>query len=156
MIKVTVICLGKFKEKAYQSLEDEYLKRLRPYCNISVVELLETPYNDRSDMNRVKLKELELIKKHIPTGSTVVSLEEKGDMKSSMQFSQFMDKISEQGREITFVLGSGAGLHPQIDELSDYSLSLSRLTFPHNTARILLLEQIYRGITISMGKKYHK
>lgn len=156
IVKITVICLGKYKESAYIELEKEYLKRLRPYSVIKVVEIPEEPYYKNSDLDHIKLKEAEKIKKYLNKGSIVIVLEENGTERSSKEFAKNMDRLSSLGQELIFVLGSGIGLHDSLKEYANYSISLSKLTFPHNLARILLLEQIYRSFTIISGKEYHK
>ena len=154
--KVTIIVLGKFKEKAYKELENEYIKRLSPFMKLNIIELSEEPYSQSADIEKVKEKEAETIKKHLPEGAIVIILEEKGTLRDSMEFAQNLDRLTSLGQEIVFVLGSGAGLHSSMKEVSNYSISLSKLTFPHNLARILLLEQLYRACTIITGKNYHK
>lgn len=157
MYKITIIALGKLKEKAYQELEKEFLKRLSPFAKVSLVELPEEPYTKNADLERIKHKEAEKIKKQLPeSGAIVVLLEEKGKLRDSVQFAQNLERIGSLGQEIVFILGSGIGLHESLKEVSNYTISLSPLTFPHNMARILLLEQLYRSITIINGKEYHK
>lgn len=154
--KVTIICLGKFKEQAYYDLEKLYKKRLSPFVKLSIVELLEEPYRKNADIDRIKLSEAEKIKKHLKNGAIVILLEEKGTIRDSMEFASNFDRLSSLGQEIIFVIGSGVGLHESLKEVSNYTISLSPLTFPHNLARILLLEQIYRACTIITCKEYHK
>lgn len=156
MFKIKIICLGKLKEKAFAELEKEYLKRLSPFAKLRLVELSEVPYKKSADMERAKEKEAELITKHIPDGSLVIMLEEKGTLRNSKDFASFLERIGSLGQEIVFIIGSGAGLHKSLKDHSNYSISLSPLTFPHNFARILLEEQIYRACTILSGKEYHK
>lgn len=156
MFKIKIICLGKFKEKAYKDLEKEYLKRLSPFVKLQLVELPEESYRKSDDLDRIKSKEAALIKKHIPDGSMVILLEEKGTLRDSKEFALFIERIGSLGQEIVFVLGSGIGLHSSMKDISNYTISLSKLTFPHNFARILLEEQIYRACTIIAGKEYHK
>lgn len=156
MLKIQIICLGKFKEKAYFELEKEYLKRLSPFAKIKVTELSEIPYKSEDQVDKVKAQEAELIVKHLPDNSIVVLLEEKGQERNSLDFAAFLERIGGIGDEIVFVIGSGVGLHYSLKEYSNYTISLSQLTFPHNMARVLLEEQIYRACTIMNGKKYHK
>lgn len=156
MLKIQIICLGKFKEKAYFELEKEYLKRLSPFAKIKVTELSEISYKSEDQVDKVKAQEAELIVKHLPNNSIVVLLEEKGQERNSPDFAAFLERIGGIGDEIVFVIGSGVGLHDSLKEYSNYTISLSQLTFPHNMARVLLEEQIYRACTIMNGKKYHK
>jgi len=156
MLKIKIICLGKFKEKAYKDLEKEYLKRLSPFAKVKLVELPEVSYKASEDLDRVKRKEAEAIQKQLPDGAIVILLEEKGTLRNSKEFANFLERIGGLGQEIVFVLGSGLGLHESMRQLSNYQISLSPLTFPHNMARVILEEQIYRACTIIAGKEYHK
>jgi len=156
MFKIRIIALGKFKEKAYKELEAEYLKRLNPYAKIKVVELPEISYRGSQDLDRVKEKEAESIIKQLPEGSVVILLEEKGSLRNSKDFATFLERTGGLGKELVFVIGSGIGLHSVLKQYSNYSISLSALTFPHNMARVILEEQIYRACTILAGKEYHK
>jgi 23S rRNA (pseudouridine1915-N3)-methyltransferase len=156
MLKIKIIALGKFKEQAYKDLEKEFLKRLSPFAKISLVELAEVSYGKNPDIERVKEKEAAIIANHLPSDAIIILLEEKGTLRSSPDFAKFIERIGGMGREIVFVLGSGIGLHESLHQYSNYTISLSLLTFPHNLARILLEEQIYRACTILAGKEYHK
>ena len=156
MLKISIICLGKYKEDAYKKLEAEYKKRLSVYGKFNIMELPEEPYSKNADIEKIKLKEAEKIKKYLNNNSIVILLEEKGVMRDSIDFAKYIDRLSSLGQEITFVLGSGVGLHESLKEVSNHTISLSALTFPHNLARILLLEQLYRAGTIISGKEYHK
>lgn len=156
MFKIKVIVLGKFKEKAFLELENEYLKRLRVYAKINIVELPEIAYRNNDDLSKVKEKEAGLIIKRLPKDAIVILLEEKATLRDSKDFSQFLERTGGLGKELVFVIGSGIGLHPMLKEYSNYSMSLSPLTFTHNFARVLLEEQIYRACTILAGKEYHK
>jgi 23S rRNA (pseudouridine1915-N3)-methyltransferase len=156
MFKITIICLGKFKEPAFKDLEKEYLKRLGPYAKVKVLELDEVSYGTRADIQRIRREEAEIIKKYLPKGAIVVLLTERGQQRNSEEFAAFLERIGSLGQEIIFVIGSGVGLDPSLKEVSNYQLSLSPLTFTHNFARVLLEEQIYRACTIIHGKEYHK
>ena len=157
MLKIKIICLGKLKEQAYIELEKEYLKRLSPFAKVKVVELAEVSYRSEDSAAKAKLKEADLIVKQLPRdGGIVILLEESGQERDSIGFAEFLERIGGLGEEIVFVLGSGIGLHDSLKEHTNYTISLSKLTFPHNFARILLEEQIYRACTIMNGKSYHK
>ena len=156
MIKLTIICLGKYKEKAFLELEKEYLKRLKTFAKVNIQELPEVPYQDGQDIDRIKEKEAEQVKKYIPKNSIVLLLEEKATQRNSEDLAKFLDRLTSLGQELVFVIGSGVGLHESLRGLSNYQISLSPLTFTHNFARVLLLEQIYRSQMISSGRKYHK
>ncbi len=156
MLKIKIICLGKFKEKAYLELEKEYLKRLSLFAKVKVIELPEVPYKSMDQVEKAKIKEAEQIVKQLPDDGIIILLEEKGQERNSVDFAQFLERIGGIGQEIVFVLGSGVGLHQSLKEYSNYTISLSQLTFPHNLARIVLEEQIYRACTIIAKKEYHK
>ncbi len=156
MFKLKIIALGKFKEKAYRELEAEFLKRLSPFAKIKVVEIAEEAYRKNDDIERVKQKEAEKIIKQLPENGVVMLLEEKGTPRNSLEFAQFLERIGSLGKELVFVIGSGVGLHESLKRYSNYSVSLSPLTFPHNMARVILEEQLYRACTILARKEYHK
>ncbi len=156
MFKIKIICLGKLKEKAYKELEKEFLKRLSPFGKISVVELPEISYKNNSDREQIKLQEAETIRKHLSNQAIVILMEEKGILRDSVEFAKNLERLSSLGQELIFVIGSGIGLHNSLKDVSNYTFSLSKLTFPHNMARVLLLEQIYRAATIINKKEYHK
>jgi len=156
MFKIKIIALGKFKEQAYLELEKEYLKRMTPYAKIKVVEIPEIPYRSNQDLESVKEKEAEKIIKQLPEDGIVILLEEKGTLRNSPEFANFLQRTGGLGKELVFVIGSGIGLHGSLKAYSNYSVSLSPLTFPHNMARVILEEQIYRACTIISGKEYHK
>ena len=148
MFKIKIIATGKFKESAYKDLEKEYLKRLGLYAKVSVVELPEVSYGKNPDRERVKEKEAENIAKHLASDAVVILLEEKGSLRNSEEFAEFIERIGGIGREMIFVIGSGIGLHESLKQYSNYVISFSPLTFPHNMARVILEEQIYRACTI--------
>ncbi len=156
MFKIRIIALGKLKEKAYKELEAEFLKRLSPFAKVKVVELPEIGYGKNQDLERVKEQEAEKIIAQLPENGVVILLEEKGNLRNSKDFAKFLERIGSLGKEIVFVIGSGIGLHESLRLQSNYQISLSPLTFPHNMARVLLEEQIYRACTIIAGKEYHK
>lgn len=156
MFKIRIIVLGKFKEKAYLDLEKEYLKRLSPFAKIKLIELPEISYHKNNNLDDIKEKEAEKIIKQLPENGLVVLLEEKGTLRNSKDFASFLERVGGLGRELVFVVGSGIGLHPMLHQYSNYSISLSPLTFPHNMARVILEEQLYRACTIINKKEYHK
>jgi 23S rRNA (pseudouridine1915-N3)-methyltransferase len=156
MLKIKIIALGKFKEQAFKDLEKEYLKRLSPFAKVKLVELPEVAYKKAVDIEKAKEKEAEIITKNLPADGIVILLEEKGQKRDSLGFADFLERIGNTGREIVFVIGSGAGLHSSLKSFSNYQISLSTLTFTHNFARVILEEQIYRACTIIAGKPYHK
>ena len=159
MIKITLITLGKLKEKYLRDAQDEYAKRLSRYCKLDVVEL--TPINlsekpSQSEIDSALLKEAEMIEKRIPDGSVVTALCVEGKANTSEQFAEFIDKNTNSGKNMCFIIGSSYGLSNQIKQRADVKLSLSEMTFPHQLFRVMLLEQIYRGFKINEGSTYHK
>jgi len=156
MLKIKIICLGKLKEKAFVDLEKEYLKRLRSFAKVKLVELPEVSYRAADDLDRVKQKEAAAIMKHLSPDALVILLEEKGVLRNSRDFAAFMERLGSLGQELIFVIGSGIGLHDSLHALSNHQISLSPLTFPHNFARVLLEEQLYRACTIMARREYHK
>ena len=156
MLKIKIIVLGKLKEQAYKDLEKEFLKRLSPFAKVKLVELAEVSYGKNFEPERIKEQEANLILKQLPNDGIIILLEEKGVLRNSRDFSNFVERIGGMGRELVFVLGSGIGLHESLHSYSNHVISLSPLTFPHNLARILLEEQLYRAGTILAGKEYHK
>lgn len=156
MFKIKIIALGKFKEKAYRELEAEFLKRLSPFAKIKVVELPEIGYGKNQDQEKIKEQEAKKIIKQLPENAVIILMEEKGTLRNSKELAGFLERVGGLGKELVFVIGSGIGLHQSLHQYSNYSISLSPLTFTHNMARVLLEEQIYRACTILAGKEYHK
>ena len=159
-MKITILCVGKLKEDYLCAAANEYIKRLSGYCSVSVIE---TPsekipeYARRSDEERIKQTEtLRLIKK-IPDRDFIIVLDLTGKQLDSLQFSQLLFAQTTNGVcGFTFVIGGSLGLAKAILERADLLLSVSRLTFPHQLMRVILLEQIYRAFKISRGETYHK
>ena len=159
MIKVTVIALGKLKEKYLRDASAEYQKRLSRYCNLNIVEIEPVKLSEKpseTEINTALQKEAEAIIKKIPSGNYVFSLCVEGKPLSSEEFAQKIGDLENNGKGITFVIGSSYGLHESIKNLSNFKLSLSKMTFPHQLFRIMLLEQIYRSFKINEGSTYHK
>lgn len=156
MFKIKLVVLGKFKEKAFLELEKEYLKRLSIYAKLKIIEIPEIGYSKGQDLEKIKEQEAEKIIKQLPKDSIIILLEEKGALRNSKDFSNFIERVGGLGKELVFIIGSGIGISPVLKPYSNYSISLSPLTFTHNFARVLLEEQIYRACTILAGKEYHK
>lgn len=156
MFKIKIIALGKFKEAAYKELEAEFLKRLSPFAKVKMAEIPEIGYGKNQDLEKIKEQEAEKIVAQLPEDGVIILLEEKGTLRNSVDFSQFLERIGSLNKELVFVIGSGIGLHSSLKQYSNYSISLSPLTFPHNMARVILEEQIYRACTILARKEYHK
>lgn len=154
-MSITIIALGKLKEAHWKDAEAEYLKRLKPYAKIEILELPEESFRESDDREKIKAEEAEKIAKHIPVGAQVIALHERGKEMTSPELADFLEKKSAHGEQIVFVIGGPLGLHESILKNTPIQLSLSRLTFPHQMVRTILFEQLYRSITIQMGKQYH-
>ena len=153
MIKVTVIAVGRLKEKYLTAACDEYLKRLSAYSKVNIVEINEERCSDNpsyAEIARVIEKEGERIISKIPKGSYVIQL-------SSEDFSKKLESASLSGfGEVTFIIGGSFGLSNDVKSLAKFKLSFSKMTLPHQLMRVVLLEQIYRAFSISNNGKYHK
>lgn len=148
MLRVSVLCIGKLRERFYTDACEEYIKRLSRYCSLEVTELPETGDIVR-DGNAMLAK--------LPTGAYVVALCVEGRLFSSEELSKYIsDYALRGGSRICFLIGGSDGLSPEVKDRSDLRLSMSRMTFPHHLARVMVLEQIYRAFTIAEGGKYHK
>ena len=159
MIRITLITLGKLKEKYLREASDEYQKRLSRYCDLDIIELEPVRLSDKpsqSEIDTALKKEAEMIIKKIPKSSQVYSLCVEGKPISSEEFAQKNDSLINGGKGLTFIIGSSYGLDEQVKKLSDTRLSLSKMTFPHQLFRVMLLEQIYRSFKINEGSTYHK
>ena len=159
MIKISIICVGKIKEKYWLDAIAEYSKRLSRYCKLNIIEVQDekTP-EDASDAecDAIKKKEAEKILKKIDPQGLVCTLEIAGKRFTSEGFAAFVDKSSLANSHIQFVIGGSLGLHDRVLAKSDIGLSFSDMTFPHQMMRVILLEQIYRGFRITNGEPYHK
>ncbi len=159
MIKITLITLGKLKEKYLREASSEYEKRLSRYCNLDIIELEPVKLSDKpsnSEIENALQRESEMIIKKIPQNSEVYSLCVEGKPLSSDKFAEKNGELVNSGRGITFIIGSSYGLSSKIKALSNFKLSLSQMTFPHQLFRVMLLEQIYRSFKINEGSTYHK
>ncbi|MDO4847977.1 MAG: 23S rRNA (pseudouridine(1915)-N(3))-methyltransferase RlmH [Clostridiaceae bacterium] len=160
MINITVIALGKLKEKYMRDFCDEYVKRLSAYCKLNIIELAPKSLSDnpsQTEIAQALSAEAQMIKAKIPQNSYVFSMCIEGKQMPSEAFSQKLSKLAIDGKSsIVFIIGSSFGLDGEIKKLSDERFSMSEMTFPHQMARVMLLEQLYRAFQISSGGKYHK
>lgn len=159
MIKVTIICLAKLKEKYLKEAVFEYQKRLSRYCSLDIIELEPIRLAEKpspAEVEQALLKEGDMILKKIPQSSEVYTLCIEGKELSSEQFAQNIDILQSQGKSLTFVIGSSYGISKKVKALSNFKLSFSKMTFPHQLFRVMLLEQIYRAFKINEGSAYHK
>ena len=159
-MNIRIICIGKLKEKYWQDASNEYIKRLKPFCNIEIVELKEykiTKNPSPKDEEIVKIKEGEAILSKIKDGDYVISLEILGKQISSEMMAEKLIGITNQGySDFDFVIGGSLGLSDEVNKRANFKLSFSLMTFPHQMMRIILLEQIYRSFMINKGTSYHE
>ncbi len=159
-MKISIVCVGKIKEKYLTMAIDEYSKRLSRYCKLEIIELPDekTPDNaSAAEELQIKKKEGERILKNIKDSAYVIALAIDGKMLSSEELAQKMQELGVKGEShLVFVIGGSLGLDSDVLDRADYKLSFSRMTFPHQMMRMILLEQIYRGYRINLGEPYHK
>lgn len=160
MQTVTIISVGKLKDAFFNEASDEYLKRLKAFAKMNVIEIKAgvLPENPKdSEINAVLEKEGEEILKKIPSGAKVISLCIEGKLYSSEDLAMLFEETALSGTShIVFIIGGSYGLSEKVKNRSDIRLSMSKMTFPHRLARIMLLEQIYRACKINAGEAYHK
>lgn len=160
MVNVYVICVGKLKEKYLADACNEYIKRMSAFCKLSVIEIQAKRLQDnpsKAEIERALSSEGDAILSKIPQNAFVFSMCIEGNHLSSTEFSQKIEGIGVAGRSnIVFIIGSSYGLSNKVKDCTDFKLSMSNMTFPHQLARVMLLEQIYRAFQISKGGRYHK
>ena len=150
---ISIVAVGKIKEKSLQNLIDEYSKRISGYTKISIVEVADEP-NDRSDVLQI---EGQRILKQIKDDAYVVLLDLQGKEVDSVSFSKLIQDINTyRSSHIVFVIGGSLGVSEEVRKRADYRLKISEMTFPHNLARLIILEQIYRAYKIANNESYHK
>ena len=150
---IKIICVGKIKEKYFTDAINEYKKRISKYTKLDIIEVQDF---DNPNKQIVLDKEKELILKNINPKDYIITLEIEGNMLDSIEFKEKIDKTLSQYSNITFIIGGSYGLSDEIKALSNYKLSFSKMTFPHQLFRIILLEQIYRSYKILNNESYHK
>lgn len=159
-MRITVVCVGKIKEKYLTMAIDEYKKRLSRYCKLEIIELADekTPDNaSAAEELQIKKKEGERILKNIKDSAYVIALAIEGKMLSSEELADKMQQLGVSGEShLVFVIGGSLGLDAEVLDRADYKLSFSKMTFPHQVMRMILLEQVYRGYRIMGGEPYHK
>ena len=160
MQQITVLCVGKIKEKYLRDAIDEYSKRLSRYCRLNIVETADecTPDNaSEAEENAIRRKEGERLLKAMPQNAYIVTLEIEGRQYTSPELAEQLSKLAVDGNShIVFVIGGSLGLAPEVLKTSNMRLSFSKMTFPHQLMRVILLEQIYRSYRIINGEPYHK
>ena len=159
-MNILLVSVGKIKEKYLRDAIDEYSKRLLRYCKLEVIELADEKTPDSASEKEeliIKDKEGEAILKSLKDNMYVVALDLKGKMLSSEEFSEHIKDLGVKGESnIAFVIGGSLGLSQQVLNRANYKLCFSKMTFPHQLFRVMLLEQIYRGFRIMKGEPYHK
>jgi len=159
-MKITVLCVGKVKEKFYRDAIDEFSKRLSRYCKLEIVEVNDEKTEEQASETEIRLvkeKEGERLLKNIKDDAYVITLCIDGKQLDSEELSEKMEKLGIQGTShIYFVIGGSLGLADAVIKRADYKLSFSKMTFPHQLMRVILLEQIYRGYRIMNHEPYHK
>ena len=150
---IKIICVGKIKEKYLIEAIKEYEKRLSKYTKLKIIEVSDI---DNQNIDIVFNKEKSLIEKYIEEKDYVITLEIEGNMLSSTELASKINNIFNISSTITFIIGGSYGLHNDIKNRSNYKLSFSKLTFPHQLFRVNLLEQIYRSFKINSNESYHK
>ncbi len=160
MQKVTVLCVGKLKEKFYIDAAAEYAKRLSRFCKLELVELPEERLPEDPSPAQIEaalLKEAAAIRAKLPAGASLIALCVEGELRSSEALARQMAAWASQGvGQLVFLIGGSFGLHPAIKGSAKLRLSMSPMTFPHHLARVMVLEQIYRAYQINAGTRYHK
>ncbi len=159
-MQIQVITVGKLKERFLREGVAEYLKRLRPYTKLKVIEVAEEKLRDPlrpAEINKVIEKEGERLLYHLSSDQYIIALAIEGVSYTSDQLAQHLQKLATYGNSrISFLIGGSMGLSPAVLARADLKLSLSAMTFPHQLARLILLEQIYRSFKINHGETYHK
>jgi 23S rRNA (pseudouridine1915-N3)-methyltransferase len=156
-MNIKIIALGKIKEKYLKLAIDEFLKRIRPYSSIQIVEIQDEPIYSNSTEEQARKIEAKKIFDKLSPNSFVVVLDIKGQSLSSEAFAQKIKSFSCEGlNSLTFIIGSSTGLDDSVKQAADYSLSLSEMTFTHQFARLMLLKQLYRAFKILNNETYHK
>lgn len=159
-MKITVVCVGKIKEKYFTMAIDEYSKRLSRYCKLNIIEVPDekTPDNaSEAEELQIKKKEGERILSHIKDSEYVIALAIQGKMLDSVELAKKLESLGTYGdSSITFVIGGSLGLADEVLKRANMKLSFSPMTFPHQLMRVVLLEQVYRAYRINCGEPYHK
>ena len=160
MQKITVVCVGKLKEKFYAEAEAEYCKRLARFCRLELIELPECRLPDRPSAAQIRQAlagEAQAIRTHLPASGARIALCIEGTELDSPALAARLAELALAGTsQLTFLIGGSVGLDEELKQSADFRLSMSPMTFPHHLARIMLLEQLYRAYQIQAGTQYHK
>lgn len=155
MLKIEIWAVGKLKEPHWQMAAAEFLKRLKPFAKLTCQEIAPSPLTETVTAAQARREEGERLLRRLPDDAFVVALDRRGDALASEKFAAWLADAGGAGRTLAFVIGGAAGLDEAVLRRAQKRLSFSELTFTHEMARLLLLEQLYRGATILAGKKYH-
>ncbi|CEE03278.1 Ribosomal RNA large subunit methyltransferase H [Caldibacillus thermoamylovorans] len=159
-MKISIITVGKLKEKYLKQGIDEYLKRLSAYAKVEIIEVADEKapeHLSEAEMEEVKRKEGERILSHLSEDTYIITLEISSRMLNSEQLAAKIDELGTYGKsKLAFIIGGSLGLSKEVQNRSDLALSFSKMTFPHQLMRLILLEQIYRAYRINRGEPYHK
>ena len=159
-MKINIIAVGHLKEKYLKEAIAEYSKRLTRYCDLEIIEVddEQAPENlSHAQGLQVKKREAEKMLKKFKQGSTLIALDLKGEQPTSEGFAAKLDSFMVSGASnLTFIIGGSLGIDDELIGMADYRLCMSKMTFPHQLARLILLEQLYRGFKILAGEPYHK
>ena len=160
MFNITLIAMGKLKEKFYISATEEYEKRIKGYCQLHLLELPEVRLPEDptpAEITNALEKEADSILTKIPKGAWICTLTPEGKLMSSEDLAEKIHTVKLSGKSSAcFLIGSSFGMSPRLKEMADLKLSMSPMTFPHHLARVMVLEQLYRAEAIQAGSKYHK
>ena len=159
-MKITVLCVGKVKEKFFTDAIKEYSKRLSRYCKLEIVEVADEKTPDGASelvVSQIKEKEAERMEKYLPDSAYVIALALEGKKLTSEKLAEKIDSLGISGTShLVFLIGGSLGMSDRLLKRADYLLSFSDMTFPHQLMRVILLEQIYRSYRIIHGEPYHK
>ncbi|MBE0313557.1 MULTISPECIES: 23S rRNA (pseudouridine(1915)-N(3))-methyltransferase RlmH [Bacillaceae] len=159
-MNISIITVGKLKEKYLKQGIEEYTKRLSSYSKIEIIEVPDEKAPEvlsEAEMIQVKDKEGERILAKVPADAHVIALAIEGKQKSSEELAETLDKLATYGKsKVTFIIGGSLGLSSQVLKRADDKLSFSKMTFPHQLMRLILVEQVYRAFRINRGEPYHK
>ncbi len=154
-MKIQLICVGKTTDEYLKSGENNYLKRLKHYCQFEKIDIPELKKVKGLSKDQIKAEEAKLILKHI-SNEQLILLDETGEEFNSRGFSKFLQKrMNQGGKGIVFLVGGAYGFAPEIRSKASHSIALSKLTFTHQMVRLIFMEQLYRGFTILNGEPYH-
>lgn len=160
MLNIRLICVGKLKERFYAEAVAEYEKRLNAFCRLELIELPEERLGERPSAAEIEAaleKEAQQIEKKLLKDGKLICLCVEGEQLDSESFAGLLVRAENSGKpRISFVIGGSFGLAPELKEKADFQMSMSKMTFPHHLARVMLAEQIYRGFQIKEGTRYHK